>query len=217
MKSSYQKESEMMIKRIFASVVAAKAMSVPGLDNQDRYNQLLSVMEMGNSAFTADKFWAYGCNCQMAQPEPVRGKPVDELDAVCKRYKDCLKCVAIDHGEQCVNTFYKYKVREQKQGIVCKDDDSSCERALCECDKMFAQAHAQAQSSYDEQYHVFDGYFVPEDSCKGSGSNGGGDHKCCGADGAPKMLYNANGNKKCCADGSVKPDCGDSPSPTSGY
>ena len=31
--------------------------------------------------------------------------------------------------------------------------------------------------------------------------------QCCGSDDGPKLLYNGNGNKKCCADGTVKVDC----------
>lgn len=71
------------------SIGIVKGMNVPGLDDEKRYNQLVDVMVLANGDFTAAKFWAYGCNCQMAQSiaDPGRGTPKDALDSTCKRYK----------------------------------------------------------------------------------------------------------------------------------
>ena len=43
--------------------------------------------------------------------EQGKGAPVDELDAVCKRYKDCLKCASQKHGQDCLPEFVKYGLR----------------------------------------------------------------------------------------------------------
>ena len=80
----------MMFKKIIvATFCLSDAMSVPGLDDSDRYDQLLSTMQIFNSGFTAEAFWAYGCNCQMTHniADPARGSPKDALDSTCKRYK----------------------------------------------------------------------------------------------------------------------------------
>ena len=80
----------------------------------------------------------------------------------------------MDYGETCVNEYYSYKIRDQKAGLTCKNDAGSCARALCECDKQFAEAHAAVADQYDSQFHIFNGGFVPEESCppdqKGNGN-----------------------------------------------
>ena len=38
---------------------------------------------------------------------PSHGEPVDDIDAVCKEYKNCLKCVRMQHGEMCIPEFAK--------------------------------------------------------------------------------------------------------------
>ena len=38
-----------------------------------------------------------------------KGKPVDELDSLCKKYKDCQKCTRRKYGEDCVGETTKYE------------------------------------------------------------------------------------------------------------
>ena len=72
--------------------------------------------------------------------DPGKGRPVDELDSVCKAYKDCLKCARKTHGDMCIPEMVEYKLRiTRNDDIVCKDEKGSCGRDLCMCDKMFAQ------------------------------------------------------------------------------
>ena len=65
-------------------------------DQSKRYSQLVEMMGNYNAAFDERKYWTYGCNCLILGDRPMsdpgHGKPVDELDTVCKAYKDCLKC-----------------------------------------------------------------------------------------------------------------------------
>ena len=71
----------------------------------------------------------------------------------------------MDYGETCVDEYYGYKIRDQRAGLVCKNDEGTCSRALCECDKQFAESHASVAAQYDSQFHIFNGGFVPEESC----------------------------------------------------
>jgi len=59
----------------------------------------------------------------------------------------------MEYGETCVNDYTKYKIREQQAGVMCKDDEGSCKRAKCECDKMLAMSLAYEEDNWDEAYH----------------------------------------------------------------
>ena len=68
-----------------------------------------------------------------------KGAPLDELDAVCKAYKECQKCARQRFGEMCIGEFVRYGLNMDNNNPVCTDAGDSCGRALCECDKKFAQ------------------------------------------------------------------------------
>ena len=110
-----------------------------------RYKQLTSQMEYYNSEFDERKYWAYGCQCLILGDRPMsdpgHGPPVDELDAVCKQYKDCQKCARMTFGDMCIGEFVEYDLRITGKGPQCRDEEGTCGRALCECDKQFAQNH----------------------------------------------------------------------------
>lgn len=187
-----------------------------GLQDTKRYSQLMAMMENYNPEFDDKKYWTYGCNCFMLGDRPMsdpgKGPAVDALDATCKRYKDCLKCARNNHGEACIGEFTKYGMRITKAGeAICRDDAGTCSRALCECDAMFAKEHVASVSDYQDKYHMFYGNaddWNADDQCVSGG--GSTDPKCCGTADGPYFLYNSNNpNKKCCADGTVKADCGD--------
>jgi hypothetical protein len=71
--------------------------------------------------------------------DPGIGKPVDELDTVCKSYKDCQKCARMTHGDTCIGEMVKYRYKLRGSNALCRDDANTCERALCECDAQFAE------------------------------------------------------------------------------
>ena len=58
---------------------------------------LYDITEHYNPGFDPRKIWYYGCHCIMVDetgnPLVTRGvgKPVDELDSICKLYKECIK------------------------------------------------------------------------------------------------------------------------------
>ena len=75
------------------------------LDEERRYKQLTAMMTHYNPDFDERKYWAYGCNCMILGDRPMsdpgHGPPVDALDTVCKKYKDCVKCARMTHGDTC--------------------------------------------------------------------------------------------------------------------
>ncbi|CAG5113740.1 Oidioi.mRNA.OKI2018_I69.chr2.g7830.t1.cds [Oikopleura dioica] len=173
-----------------------------------RYFQLTTMMEHVNPEFDEKKYWTYGCNCLVLGDRPMsdpgKGQPVDELDSVCKAYKDCIKCAKKTHGEMCLPEFVEYKFRIAKSDeIICRDDKGSCGRDLCMCDKMFAQKHASVKDVFDEQYHMFwaPNGWEPAEQCFRKG-NQYSDPQCCGGSTSPFVQFNGN-RKECCADGSV--------------
>ena len=120
-----------------------------GFESTDRrYAQLTEMMTTYNPLFDERKFWTYGCNCLLLGDRPMsdpgHGKPVDELDTVCKAYKDCVKCAKMTHGANCIGEFVTYDYSYDNDQAQCNDDADTCGRALCECDLMLAQRHVGA-------------------------------------------------------------------------
>ena len=64
-----------------------------------------------------------------------KGAPLDELDAVCKAYKECQKCARQRFGEMCIGEFVRYGMDMVNGYPVCNDNGDTCGRALCECDR----------------------------------------------------------------------------------
>lgn len=140
--------------------------------------------------------------------DPGLGKPVDALDTVCKAYKDCQKCARKTHGDTCIGEFTRYKFQIRRNNVICKDDENSCERDLCECDALFAKEHFLAKDSYVDNYHMFFSdknpdmaTWNPTSSCMKS-PPGNAEPTCCGGGDAPFVLINSK-RKECCADGST--------------
>ena len=135
------------------------------------------------------------------------GKPVDVLDVVCKRYKDCQRCARDRHGALCFDEFVRYRYDEANDEKFCKDKPGTCDRALCECDLAFAKAHVEVSSVFTTDYHQFwstqPNGWQPEEDCLQGG------HmpyipECCGKPDGAYTLFNAE--IKTCCDGVVKND-----------
>jgi len=95
-----------------------------GEDEDRRYFQLTDMMTHYNSDFDERKYWAYGCNCLILGDRPMsdpgHGPPVDQLDTVCKAYKDCVKCARMEFGEMCIGEFVRYKYGYKNGEAVCR-------------------------------------------------------------------------------------------------
>ena len=140
---------------------------------------------------------------------PGKGRPVDELDTICKAYKNCLQCARMEHGETCVAEFVKYNYVVANGDVQCWNMPNSCEDSLCTCDAMFAKAHHENKGFWNINYHMFqsaEGWDPDHDCSAGSGGQGGSggqaDMKCCSKGGSAFQLYNAD-KKTCCPDGTV--------------
>ncbi|CAG5110121.1 Oidioi.mRNA.OKI2018_I69.chr2.g4555.t2.cds [Oikopleura dioica] len=199
-------------------VSLASAGILSGLENDKRYNQLIETMTMANENFSAETYWAYGCNCLMGDgiSQNGHGPAIDEIDTTCKKYKDCIKCVKMEFGEECINNDFRYRIRQTDSGkITCKDDGETCKRAICECDKMFAESHALVADQYNQDYHMFYSMigWNPEEQCviPGPSSTPQVNQQCCGPAVGPKSIFNTATGKKCCADGTIQTSCDGEP------
>jgi len=187
------------------------------IEQDRRYFQLIEFMRYYNREFDERKYWSYGCNCHVLGDQPMSdpgfGPPVDKLDSVCKQYKDCNKCAREKYGDACVGELVQYRYGQTNNGLKCRDDANTCERALCECDAQFARDHAKAEEVFDFRYHSYyasenGGSWIARDECPKSGGvrTLTQNPQCCtnSANTKPFQIYNAN-LKDCCANGSISP------------
>jgi len=187
-----------------------------GLDSAGlgrRYKDLKNIALNYMPDFDERKYWAYGCNCLILGDRPMSdpglGKPVDELDSVCKAYKDCQRCVSMKYGDTCIGEMVRYKWKfagKNKKDVVCTDKPNTCERSLCECDLKFSQEMPAHRDVFNEDYHLFwstIGWNAEEDCYRGGG--GPYEPECCGAPDGPMRLFN-DATKDCCSDHSIKPE-----------
>ena len=79
------------------------AQNMTELVSPRRFKDLDKMIKEINPDFDSRKYWAYGCHCFALNDRPTssmgRGKPVDELDTLCKKYKECQKCAQKRFGE----------------------------------------------------------------------------------------------------------------------
>ena len=152
------------------------------------------------------------------------------LFAVCKQYKDCVRCASERYGEQCIGERVAYRVKFRKRSDpVCRDNQDTCERALCEFDSQLARDHDAVKNVFNSSYHLFWSKtgWTPEEQCSGSYSRPGSSVSgvcdafvhvvtsntprpqkssqfCCGGSSSPFRVFNS-AKQKCCLDGSVVP------------
>ncbi|KAM5248684.1 phospholipase A2, membrane associated-like [Ctenodactylus gundi] len=90
----------------------------------------------------------YGCHCGLGG----RGAPKDETDWCCVRH-DC--CYSKLKKQKCGTKFLSYKFRKSGGQIICDANQSSCQRQLCQCDKVAAECFARNQNTYNKKYQAF--------------------------------------------------------------
>ena len=101
-----------------------------------------------------------GCHCpntddgSLFMTATTHGHPVDELDALCKEYRDCLKCAQAENPDAwsaqggCEATRLEYNWDDASDsGEFCNffindknNKKNQCRRDICECDVMFAKS-----------------------------------------------------------------------------
>ncbi|CBY13147.1 unnamed protein product [Oikopleura dioica] len=132
-----------------------------------------------------------------------KGRPVDEIDSVCLKYKQCLKCARNEFSDSCMNEFVFYGVAMNGNQPQCTDEAGTCGRKLCDCDKEFAKTVVDEMPVHNFGYHYFNTDFDRESVCREGDGTGTSDMQCCGTASSFSVLYNANA-QQCCADGQVK-------------
>lgn len=186
-----------------------------GPNTERRYVDLHAITTHYNPEFDHRKFWYYGCHCLMLSDRAMStrgvGKPVDELDSLCKLYKECVHCAKMEYGPECIPEAVKYRWDVNSDGkVVSKGNQpGTCKRALFECDNMYATklAASSAMENWNKDYH---GYWSTTGFDHKSCPRGYGESQpeCCGGYDSPFFLYNTlNKNKQCCADGTVQKTC----------
>merc|ERR1712176_133377 len=157
------------MKSTFVSLLTF-SQAVPELGiAQRRYDQFESMASAFDRKFDKRVITKYGCNCPHLGDRPLsdpgKGTPVDELDRVCLTFKQCTKCAKQRFGEDCISEFKRYVFAEDRNGFSkqasCLDEVGSCNRALCECDKMFAEMLSMAdKKSINTAKYGFESEFV---------------------------------------------------------
>ena len=171
-----------------------------GLDIR-RYDQFEAMAQVFDPEFDNKVITDYGCNCPALGDRPLsdpgKGAPVDQLDKVCQKFKRCTKCAKLEFGEDCISEMIRYKF--VRTDATCTDKASTCERALCECDRMFAFDLATVDKSTIDanKWGFFSDFDRDEDCIRGGG---GGNSQCCWNGEGPFTMYNAS-SKQCCANG----------------
>jgi len=132
---------------IFSLVSSTSIRENRSLDVEDptqarRHSQMEAWMEHYNPSFDKRDLY-YGCHCFTTSDRPMsdmgKGRPVDEIDSVCLKYKQCLKCARNEFSDSCMNEFVFYGVAMNGNQPQCTDEAGTCGRKLCECDKEFAK------------------------------------------------------------------------------
>lgn len=151
-----------------------------------------------------------------------KGKPVDLIDQLNLKLMRCYKCLTKDNGETCTGDS-PYRATTRKGSINCKDNEGTCERITCDCDKEFSSELNKIQAVYNSQYLIKNGFdrvaeCVPQtqrNAAVGSDSKSStsitsnneektiSDTQCCGY-GINRMPFKLD-RQICCDDGSVKP------------
>jgi hypothetical protein len=143
------------------------------------------------------RYCYYGCWCLPNGQHNLAsgyGVPVDVIDAVCKEFALCYKCIDIDFGGQCNPEARAYRWGRILDGsgipidIVCKDNHEigpthRCKRYTCECDRVLAVglmhvhwywnvSHHARWGDFDREQECFAGCFArvcrPQDDCCGA-------------------------------------------------
>jgi hypothetical protein len=171
------------------------------------------------------RYCFYGCWCLPDNDHKLftvgYGKPVDNVDASCKRQSQCYDCAQIDHEDRVCDAnimSYSFKLHydpadptnHMKKSIECLDQPGkgskgSCRRSICECDKKLSEDlrtyfHEWTMDNHQEQGTFDSATACVVEGCK-NGNCGGNNIECCGNLGSGiRMPYKTDGRRKCCGD-----------------
>jgi hypothetical protein len=106
----------------------------------------------------------YGCHCfpngAEGYGQKSTGKSIDKIDQMCKSHNQCYRCLSLEDGHQNQTTTfvknqpledavcngevmpYSFRLERNKEthekSISCLNEEGSCQRNVCECDRQLA-------------------------------------------------------------------------------
>lgn len=128
------------------------------------------------------------------------GPPVDEIDSLCRRLRQCYTCAKLDHPSCEATVSYETTRNRQQKSVSCDEYNSSCSGRVCECDSRFATELSEIMDEYNENFHKMAdkaNRCVPKESSEKS-LQSIGDLRCCGTEGLQFTYRDQNGAKSCC-------------------
>ena len=123
------------------------------------------------------KYFNYGCHCfsggireMFILQLPSHAKPVDQADNMCRNHERCHQCVKMDHGAGCdKHKGYKFEARQDSvtgsKYITCLNENDTCQKAHCECDKALAYDLAEYEYMWSLLNHREWSNFDPAQRC----------------------------------------------------
>jgi len=109
------------------------------------------------------KFCYYGCHCMPEGRHNLIGKnwglPVDDIDRSCKNFFQCYDCARMQ-DPKCLGDRVKYKYQllldsaTGDKSITCLNEEGTCQRNICECDKRWANNLQKLAGDFNPEYHV---------------------------------------------------------------
>lgn len=151
-----------------------------------------------------NKFSNYGCWCFQSQDTEFwkgQGLPKDDIDKTCRKLSMCYHCIANDYPQAICSAETKYNFIGLEDGVTddryiqCVDQEGTCERHICECDKKFAEdLRSQSETSSISLHQEFG--FDREGECKQQIGTPPWD-ECCGKY-PNRMPYASKSSRSCC-------------------
>merc|ERR1712021_101968 len=178
-----------------------------------------------------DKYTYYGCHCfptGMDEMNGGHGEPMDKIDRSCKLFFQCYECAKMA-DETCDGLSQKYSLKLNthtttlERTITCVDDEGTCARNTCECDRRLAENLHANSASYSTQYHTLlnEGAWSFNNQCQRrvNEKKYGKATECCG-DSFPDMIpkqegksccgyrpFDPAGDRQCCEPNKLRPQC----------
>lgn len=59
------------------------------------------------------------------------------------------------YGDECVSEMKKYKFYAKGDDVKCRNRLDTCERSLCECDKLMAEEHSSTAETWDQKVCIY--------------------------------------------------------------
>lgn len=93
------------------------------------------------------KILNYGCHCfpgsKRNRSVGGKGPAMDTIDGICRSQYQCHKCVEMEYGcSPDLNPYtvqFKGRKNALQKEVICRDDEGTCSRSICECDRNMAE------------------------------------------------------------------------------